>query len=41
MRIGMARLAAQPTRLIDAFEAHCRSFISDGYIPGMVAPGRD
>jgi DNA-binding transcriptional LysR family regulator len=42
MRIGMARLATlQPTRLIDAFQAHCRSFISDGYIPGMVSPGRE
>ncbi|NNM71777.1 LysR family transcriptional regulator [Enterovirga aerilata] len=28
----------QPSRLIRAFEAHCRSFISDSYISGMIAP---
>jgi DNA-binding transcriptional LysR family regulator len=26
------------SRLVEAFEAHCRSVISDSYIPGMVAP---
>jgi DNA-binding transcriptional LysR family regulator len=42
MRIGIARLAAiARTRLVEAFEGHCRSFISDGYIPGMVAPNQD
>ena len=33
--------AARRTRLIAAFEAHCRSFINDGYIPGMVPPQLD
>lgn len=42
MRIGIARLGSlAPTRLLSAFEAHCRSFISDGYIPGMVPPQMD
>jgi DNA-binding transcriptional LysR family regulator len=42
MRIGVARLGSiAKTRLIAAFESHCRSFISDGYIPGMVAPNLD
>ena len=42
MRIGLARLSTgTPTRLIAAFEAHCRSFINDGYIPGMVPPQLD
>ncbi len=42
MRIGVARLASLgKTRLVAAFEGHCRSFISDGYIPGMVAPNQD
>ena len=26
------------SRLIRAFEAHCRAFVSDTHIPGMVAP---
>lgn len=39
MRIGLARLRQLvPSRLVEAFEAHCRTFISDAYIPGMVAP---
>ncbi|MGD1879412.1 MAG: LysR family transcriptional regulator [Kiloniellaceae bacterium] len=39
MALGMATAAqAQPSRLIEAFQAHCRSFVSDSYIPGMVAP---
>ncbi len=29
------------SRLMQMFEAHCRSFISDAYIPGMVAPAMD
>jgi DNA-binding transcriptional LysR family regulator len=42
MRIGVARLGGLvKTRLLAAFENHCRSFISDGYIPGMVAPSLD
>ena len=39
MRIGMARLRQLAlSRLVEAFETHCRAFISDAYIPGMVAP---
>lgn len=39
MRIGLARLKQLTrSRLVEAFEAHCRAFISDAYIPGMVAP---
>ena len=42
MRIGIATLAQlTKSRLIGAFEAHCRAFVSDSYIPGMVAPGMD
>ena len=29
------------SRLMQMVEAHCRSFISDAYIPGMVAPAMD
>ena len=39
MRIGLARLRQLTrSRIVEAFEAHCRAFISDAYIPGMVAP---
>lgn len=39
MRIGLARLKQLArSRLVEAFETHCRAFISDAYIPGMVAP---
>ena len=39
MRIGVATLAGlKPSRLVEAFAAHCRACISDSYIPGMVAP---
>lgn len=39
MRIGMATLKRlNRSLLVDAFQTHCRSFISDAYIPGMVAP---
>jgi DNA-binding transcriptional LysR family regulator len=39
MRIGLARLRqVKRSRLVEAFEGHCRAFISDAYIPGMVAP---
>ncbi len=39
MIIGTATLKQlRPSRLVEAFEAHCRSFISESYIPGMVAP---
>lgn len=42
MRIGIATLGQlTKSRLISAFEAHCRAFVSDAYIPGMVAPGPD
>ncbi len=45
MALGMAKAATiKPTRLIEAFQAHCRSFVSDSCIPGMVPPvphGRD
>ncbi len=42
MVIGTATLArAKKSRLIQAFETHCRSFVSDAYIPGMVAPAID
>ncbi len=39
MTIGLASLKAlrQP-RLVEAFKAHARSFISPAYVPGMVAP---
>ena len=39
MVIGVATLKAlDPSQLVKAFETHCRAFISDDYIPGMVAP---
>jgi len=40
MTIGVATLKQlAKSRLIEAFEAHCKACISDFYIPGMVAPG--
>lgn len=40
MRIGLAVLGdLQPSRLVSAFEAHCRALISDAAIPGMAASG--
>jgi len=40
MLIGIATLANdKKSQLVKAFEKHCRAFISDAYIPGMVAPG--
>ncbi|GJD58716.1 LysR family transcriptional regulator [Methylobacterium dankookense] len=42
MRIGLARLKQlNRSRLVEAFESHCRAFISDAYIPGMVAPATE
>jgi DNA-binding transcriptional LysR family regulator len=42
MRIGLATLTQlAKSRLVAAFETHCRAFVSDSYIPGMVAPGPD
>lgn len=39
MTIGIATLGQlTKSRLVQAFELHCRSCISDTYIPGMVAP---
>lgn len=39
MALGMATAAQlRPSRLVEAFQAHCRSFVSDRYIPGMVPP---
>ncbi len=39
MVIGLATLKVLvQSQLVRAFEAHCRAFISDDYIPGMVAP---
>jgi DNA-binding transcriptional LysR family regulator len=39
MTIGSATLTRlKRSRLLEAFETHCRSFISDDYIPGMVVP---
>ncbi|HWK43205.1 MAG TPA: LysR family transcriptional regulator [Stellaceae bacterium] len=38
MAIGMATLGhLRKSRLVEAFETHCRAFVSDAYIPGMVA----
>lgn len=42
MRLGIATLAAyRKPRLLTAFEQHCRSYISDGYIPGMASPASE
>ncbi len=42
MVIGTATLGnLRKSRLLEAFEAHCRSYVSDAYIPGMVAPAID
>lgn len=39
MKIGIATLdGVQKSRLLQAFETHCRTYISEGYIPGMVPP---
>ncbi|GGD22174.1 LysR family transcriptional regulator [Aureimonas glaciei] len=39
MTMGLTTLKSlRRTRLFDAFAAHARAFISDAYIPGMVAP---
>jgi DNA-binding transcriptional LysR family regulator len=41
MIIGLATLAStRKSRLVQAFESHCEAYVSDGYIPGMVAPGQ-
>ncbi len=39
MVIGVVSLKqSRKSRLVEMFERHCQSFISDAYIPGMVAP---
>jgi DNA-binding transcriptional LysR family regulator len=39
MVMGILTLAqGRKSRLVDVFEQHCRRFVSDAYIPGMVAP---
>jgi DNA-binding transcriptional LysR family regulator len=39
MAIGLAVLTRlKKSRLVAAFETHCRNFVCDTYIPGMVAP---
>ena len=39
MRVGVATLKQlAKSRLVEAFEMHCKAFVSDSYIPGMVAP---
>lgn len=39
MVIGIATVEGlKKSRLQEAFDTHCRTFISDGYIPGMVPP---
>jgi DNA-binding transcriptional LysR family regulator len=40
MILGLTSLRERrKSRLIEAFESHCKSFISETHIPGMVAPG--
>jgi DNA-binding transcriptional LysR family regulator len=42
MIVGVATLAQlSQSRLIDAFQNHCKAFVSDSYIPGMVAPNAE
>lgn len=42
MRLGLATLRAyRKPKLLDAFESHCRAFISDAYVPGMAAPATE
>jgi len=39
MALGMATaVKVKPSRLVAAFQVHCRSVVSDSYIPGMVPP---
>lgn len=42
MTIGIAWLSQlRKSRLISAFELHCKAHVSDAYIPGMAAPNFD
>lgn len=39
MILGLAsRQQPRRSKLLEAFEIHCQSFVSDTYIPGMIAP---
>jgi hypothetical protein len=39
MVVGVLSLKqGRKSRLLEIFEQHCQSFVSDAYIPGMVAP---
>jgi DNA-binding transcriptional LysR family regulator len=41
MVLGIATMGqVKKTRLLAAFEAHCRTSVTDSYIPGMDAPGK-
>jgi DNA-binding transcriptional LysR family regulator len=38
LRLGLARLKQlKKTRLVEAFEAHCRELVNETYVPGMAA----
>jgi hypothetical protein len=38
MLLGLVRLASvRPTRLVEAFEQHCRAAIASGVVPGADA----
>jgi hypothetical protein len=40
MILGLTSLRQRrKSRLIETFESHCKSFISEARIPGMAAPG--
>lgn len=42
MTVGIATLKQlSKSRVVTAFERHCTAFISDSYVPGMVAPNVD
>jgi DNA-binding transcriptional LysR family regulator len=42
MTIGVLTLKqARKYRLVEFFQQHCRRFVSDAYIPGMVAPAME
>ncbi len=42
MTVGIATLKSlKKSRLVDAFELHCKSYISDSYVPGMDAPATE
>jgi DNA-binding transcriptional LysR family regulator len=42
MIVGICQLRQnRRLKLIEAFTRHCQSFVSDSYIPGMIAPAFD